>query len=51
MKVSVNFYKNREVVKTENFNTKSEANKAIKTYTSSVRIHERVRDGICAYIN
>jgi len=51
MKVSVSFYKNREVVKTENFNTKALANKAIKDYIQSVRIQERVKEGISAYIN
>lgn len=50
MKTTVNFYENGQVVKSENFKTKSEAKKEIEKYRSSVTIKKRVKNGIQAHI-
>ena len=50
MKTTVNFYENGQVVKSENFKTKSEAKKAIEKYRSSVTTNKRVQNGIQAHV-
>lgn len=51
MKSTVKFYENGQVVKTGNFRTKKEANKAINDYRMSVTCHERVKRQMSAYID
>ena len=50
MKTTVNFYENGQLVKSENFKTKSEAKKEVEKYRSSVTIKKRVKNGIQAHI-
>lgn len=51
MKATVNFYENGQVVKSENFKTKSEAKKAIEKYRSSVTTNKRVQNGMQAHLS
>jgi len=51
MKATVKFFENGQVIKTKDFNTKKEANKAINNYRMSVTTHERVKRAISAYID